>query len=297
MAKSPRIDKASFGDGVGWLINGGEMLARGGAPLLRVAVVVLLVSLIQAVPLIGPLALMLISPAITAGLLNVFRAVDRGEAVDHRTVLAGLTDSGTRGSLLVLGAVLLVGLFAALAALTAWLSPQMDVQELARLANDPQAMNENPQQLFALFEGVNVFGGLVIAAVVGGLTLAALYFAVPLVFFWHWPVLAALLWSLRALLANWIAFLGFGLVLVGVLLVAGLVFGLFAGIVTLALGAIGQFVVQLLYIALSLFVQLLIAAAQWRSFVRVFPAATGSGGPGDSLGSDSDSGSSGRVEL
>ncbi|MGK7294470.1 MAG: BPSS1780 family membrane protein [Candidatus Wenzhouxiangella sp. M2_3B_020] len=297
MAKSPRIDKASFGDGVGWLINGGELLGRGGAPLLRVAVVLLLVSLIQAVPLIGPVALMLISPAITAGLLNVFRAVDRGEAVDHRTVLAGLTDSNTRGSLLVLGAVLLVGLFAALAALMAWLSPQMDIQELARLANEPQAMNENPQQLFALFEGVNVFGGLVIAAVIGALTLAALYFAVPLVFFWNWPVLAALLWSVRALLVNWIAFVGFGMVLIGVLLIAGLVFGLFAGIVSLALGAIGQFVVQLLYIALSLFVQLLIAAAQWRAFVRVFPAATGANGSDSDSDSDSGSGSDDRVEL
>lgn len=295
MAQSPRIDKASFGDGVGWLINGGEMLAKGGGPLLRVAVVLLLVSLIQAVPLLGPLALMLVSPAITAGLLNVFRAVDRGEAVDHRTVLAGLTDSDTRGPLLVLGAVLIFGLFAAMAALMAWLSPQMDVQELARLANDPRAMNENPQQLFALFEGVNVFGGLAVAAVIGALTLAALYFAVPLVFFWHWPVLAALLWSVRALLANWIAFLGFGMVLIGVLLIAGLVFGLFAGIVSLALGAFGQFVVQLLYIAMSLFVQLLIAAAQWRAFVRVFPAATGTGGSDDAPGSGSDSGS--RVEL
>jgi len=277
------IDKASFGDGTGWLIAGGELLARGGAPLLRVALVVLLISLLQIVPAIGPLLLVLISPLVTAGLLDTFRRIEAGEPVAGDSVLAGFRDPGARARLLVLGAVLLLGTGAAIGALGAWLSPQMDLQALTQLMADPETMNQEPERLIAMFEGVNVFGGLVIAATIFAVTLAALYFGVPLVFFWHWPVAAALLFSLRALLINWLAFLGFGLVLVGTLLAAGILYGLVAGIVSLALGAAGAFFVQLLSMALSLFVQLLVAAAQWRAFLRVFPA-----GPGRSEGDGGD---------
>jgi len=270
--KSPEIHKAGFGDGTGWLISGGELMSRGGSALLRVVLVLLAVSLIQVVPLIGTLALMLVSPALTAGMLNVFRAIQQRETPGVETVLAGLSDSRCRGGLLMLGAFFVIGLFAAIGALSAWLAPQMDMQALTRFLNDPEAMNNNPEQLLVLFEGVNVFGGLALAAVVLALVLGGLYFAVPLVFFWNWPVFTALLWSLRAMLVNWLAFLGFGLVVVGVFLLAGIAFAIISGILSLALAGAGVFLVQLLSMAMSLFLQLLVAAAQWRSFVQVFPA-------------------------
>ncbi|MEX2498720.1 MAG: BPSS1780 family membrane protein [Wenzhouxiangellaceae bacterium] len=275
MSQSPTIYKASFGDGTGWLIGGGELLARGGSALLRVVLVLLVISLIQIVPLIGTLVLLLISPALTAGMLNVFRAVEERAEPGVETVLAGLRDPRRRLPLLMLGVFFVVGMFAAFGALAAWLAPQMDMQALTEFMNDPEAMNNNPEQLFALFQGVDVFGGLLIATVVLALVLGGLYFAVPLVFFWNWPVLTALLWSLRALLVNWLAFLGFGLVVIGVFLLAGIAFAVVSGVFTLALGNAGVYVVQLLSMALSLFLQLLIAAAQWRSFVQVFPAGGG----------------------
>lgn len=270
--KSPHIHKASFGDGAGWLISGGELMSRGGSALLRVVLVLLAISLVQVVPLIGTLALMLVSPALTAGMLNVFRAVQQRETPGVETVLAGLSDGRRRGGLLMLGAFFVIGLLAAMGLLGAWLAPQMDMQALSEFLSDPEAMNNNPEQLLVLVQGVNVFGGLALAAVVMALVLGGLYFAVPLVFFWNWPVVTALIWSLRALAINWLAFLGFGLVVVGVFLVAGITFAIISGIVSLALGSAGAFIVQLLSMALSLFLQLLVAAAQWRSFVQVFPA-------------------------
>lgn len=281
MSQSPTIARASFGDGTGWLIAGGNTLARGGAAMLRVALVLLLISLLQLVPVLGPLLLLLISPAVTAGVLNVYRAVEHGEPVGHETVLQGLLRSDRRGRLLVLGAFFMLGAFAALAAISAWLSPQMDMQALTALLNDPETLNSEPERLFALFEGVNVMGGLIIAVVIFGLVLGALYFAVPLVFFWGWPVVTALLWSLRAVLVNWVAFLGFGLALIGLFLVLGIGLALFSGILSLALGPAGAPVVQLLTMALSLFVQLLVGAAQWRAFLRVFPADGSDGSPGE----------------
>lgn len=275
--RSPHIHRASFGDGTGWLISGGELLSRGGSALLRVVLVLLAISLVQVIPLVGMLALLLISPALSAGMLNVFRTIQEGRTPGIETVLAGLSDGRSRGALLILGAFFLLGLFAAIGALSAWLSPQMDMQALAEFLNDPDAMNNNPEQLLVLFEGVNVFGGLIISALVLALVLGGLYFAVPLVFFWNWPVFTALIWSLRALLVNWLAFLGFGLVVIGVFLLAGITFAVVSGIVTLALGTAGVFIVQLLSMALSLFLQLLVAAAQWRSFVQVFPAGADGG--------------------
>jgi len=281
MNRSPHIHKASFGDGAGWLIGGGELLGRGGSALLRVVLVLLLISLIQIVPLIGSLLLLLISPALTAGMLNVFRRLEQGASPDTATVLTGLRDPGARGPLLALGAFLAVGLFAAVGALTAWLAPQMDLQALAEVLSDPETLETEPQRLFSLFEGVNVFGGLVLAVLVLAVVLGGLYFAVPLVFFWNWPVFTALLWSLRALFVNWIAFVGLGLVIIGVLLLAGITFAIVSGIVSLALGMAGAFFVQLLSMALSLFFQLLIAAAQWRSFTQVFPAGPDEPADGD----------------
>ena len=272
MTGTPHIHKATFGDGTGWLIGGGELLGRGGSALLRVVLVLLVISLIQIVPLIGTLALMLISPALTAGMLNVFRRVEHGASPGTETVLAGLRDADRRGPLLWLGAFFIIGIFVAVGVLGAWLAPQTDLQALGELLNDPQGLESNPEQFFALFEGVNVFGGLLLGLVVMAAVLGGLYFAVPLVFFWRWPVFTALLWSLRALLINWIAFLGFGLVVIGVFLLAGITFGFISGIISLALGTAGMIIVQLLSIALSLFLQLLVAAAQWRSFVQVFPA-------------------------
>jgi len=277
MTRSPYIYKATFGDGTGWLIGGGELMGRGGSSLLRVVLVLLVISLIQIVPLIGTLVLMVISPALTAGMLNVFRSVEQDTSPSIETVLAGLRDADRRGPLLVLGVFFVIGIFIAVGALGAWLAPQMDLQALAESMEDPEALESSPEQLFALFEGVNVFGGLLIGVVVMAAVLGGLYFAVPLVFFWNWPVFTALLWSLRALLVNWIAFLGFGLVVIGVFLLAGIIFAFVSGIVSLALGTAGAFIAQLLSMALSLFLQLLVAAAQWRSFIQVFPA-----GPDDS---------------
>ena len=44
--------------------------------------VLLLISLLQLIPALGPLLLLLISPAVTAGVLNVYRAVEHGDYED-----------------------------------------------------------------------------------------------------------------------------------------------------------------------------------------------------------------------
>jgi hypothetical protein len=194
MSASPRILRASFSDGVRWLTQGADLLGRDGSLMLRVAAWLVVITLIQMVPVIGVPLLVLISPALTGGMLGLFRRVDAGQPARPEQVFDGLRNPVVRTRLLVLGGFLLIGVFAAVMAVFAWLSPQMDMEALNALMGDPQAMESDPDRLFALFEGVNLFGGFALGAVVMGLVLGALYFGVPLVFFWNWPVIAALLW-------------------------------------------------------------------------------------------------------
>lgn len=287
MSSDPRIVRASFTDGARWLTDGANLVGRGGGALVRVAAWLVVLSLLQAVPLVGLPLMIVISPVLTGGLLGIFRRLDgaaaspEASAFPSTALFDGFREASIRSRLLGLGGLLLLGLLASLLVLGAWLSPQMDLEALNALMADPQRMEQEPDALFALFEGVNLFGGIALGAAVLALVLGALYFAVPLVFFWRWPLFAALLWSLRAALVNWAAFLAYGLVLVGVLFLAGLLFIMLGGLLTLALGAFGQLMVQVLSVLISLFVQLLFAAAQWRAFRQVFPAG---GGPDGSRG-------------
>jgi hypothetical protein len=200
----------------------------------------------------------------------VFYDIERGRPFGPATMLSGLADADARSRLIGIGVVFVAGMFFAGLVFVGWISGQTDIEALSQVLSDPQA-SQDPMQVMALLEGVNWFGPMAVAAVVVGLVLSATYFAVPLVFFWRWPVIAALVFSLRAVLANWIAFLGFGLIVFGVLLLLGLMITVFGTILQLALGTIGAFLLQLLVILLSLFFQLLMAAAQWRAFLRVFP--------------------------
>lgn len=277
MSSEPHIARASFADGARWLIEGANLVGRGGGALLRVAAWLIAVSLIQIVPLIGPPLLIVLSPALTGGMLGVFRRIDEAAPLDPLAVFDGFRDPVVRTRLLVLGGVLLAGLFCAMLTLGAWFSAQMSpgaLDELSALMADQQRMEQDPMALVRLFEGVNVFAGIALAGGLLALVLGAMYFAVGLVFFWRWPVIAALLWSLRAVLRNWLAFLGYGAVLIGLMLVMGFGFVLIGGLISVALGAAGQLFLQIFTLILSMLFQLILAAAQWKSFRQVFPSGS-----------------------
>lgn len=281
MSGRARIRKAPFGAGLGWLLEGSELIGRGGSGLARIAGLLLVLPLVQLLPAVGPVLGALITPLFVAGMLNVAAAIESGRGATLPDLVAGFNRSATRWSLLALGLFSILGGAASMMILLGWLAPQMDMAALAALLNDPQALQADPMQLFEMFAGVNVFGGLALALIVLALVLSMLYFAVPLVFFWRWPLFSALLWSLRAVMVNWQPFLAFGLVTIGGLLLLGLTFALFSGLVTLALGQAGMFLSQVALLALTVFVQWVLAAAQWKAFSAIFPADAGHETPGD----------------
>lgn len=263
MKQQPEIRRVGFGRGFRWLLAAAELMGRGGRSLAAVAGLLALFMLLQIVPVLGPAVLSLLTPLLTAGLLITYHRITRVEPAGATTLLAGWHEPRSRSGLLMLGVWLILGSLAAILALGAWLAPQVDLRELERAMNDPEAV-------FTILREVRLIGGILIAGVILTVVLAALYFAVPLVGFAYWPVTVAGLWSLRAVLVNWAAFLGLTAGLILVFAASMIIFALVGFVLGLALGEAALVVSQILGILLGLFLQVLMAGAQYVAFREVF---------------------------
>lgn len=284
MNPSPEIRRVGFGRGLRWLLSGADLLSRGARLLVPVSGLLLLVMMIQIVPVIGPAILALISPLLTAGLMAAFHATVRSQSTGPSVLFAGWRNERTRFPLLFLGLWLSLGALLAIMALGMWIAPQVDPEALERALGDPQAT-------VRLLIGLDLVGGLLIAGTIMGLVLGALYFAVPLVFFAERPVGHSLLQSLRALLVNWVAFLGLFVAMLALIAAVVLVMGLVSMVLGLALGPAGEFLVRMVGILAGLFIQVLLAGAQYVAFREVF---TWSDTHGESPESGADAG---RLEV
>ncbi len=283
MSAPAPFQRRSFGEGLRWLPAGAELFATGFGPLAGIASLWLFVSLLGAlIPFLGQLLLVLFTPLLTAGVLFGFDRVARGEAPSPMTLFAGWQDPGRRARLLLLGALSIFGSMLAAAVLVGWIGSQIDPSELEAAMSSPQALAE-------ALAGASIGPGLLLAVVLFGLVLAALFFAIPLVMFLEWPVLPALWMSLRASLANWLAFLGFGLAFLAVAMGLGVIMAIVTGATELMLGQFGVFVIQVLILLITLLVQMLMAGAQYVAFRQIF------GLPADPKGDDPDPGGDDRL--
>lgn len=263
MTQGPQIRRHGFTRGFRWLLFAGDLFGRGARTLVPVAGLLLLVFMIQLVPLIGPLVAVLITPMLTAGLLVAFRAVSAGEQATPGVLFSGWRDERARPGLLLLGVWLMAGSALAILVLAMWLAPQVDLAGVEEAMQDPEALIE-------LLAGANLFGGMVLMSLILAVVLGGLYFAVPLVYFSRWPVGVSLLWSLRALLRNWLAFLGFGAALLVLLVALFLIIGFVSMTLVLAIGQAANLLLQLLNLLMMLFIQVLAAGAQYVAFREVF---------------------------
>jgi hypothetical protein len=179
------------------------------------------------------------------------------------TLFAGWRDPARRSGLLLIGTWSLLGSMLAAIVLVGWLSSQIDPSEL-------EAAMASPETLAQALSGVSVGGGLLLAGLVFSLVLAAIYFAIPLVMFDRWPTWAALLTSLKAVILNWAAFLGFGLAFLVFAAALGLILVLVVSVISLALGQFGLMLSQVLFLLVTMFVQVLMAGTQYLAFCQVF---------------------------
>lgn len=265
MSQSYNIHRASFRQGLSWLPASAEMMRSGFRPLLGIAALWLLVSLIGLIPLIGQLIIVIITPMLTAGVLLAFDRLGEQRIPQPTTLFAGWHDPLRRNSLLTLGLFMLGGAMAAALILFSWLGGQMGQEQLQALLRQ-----ESPEAVAQALSNVSIGGGLLLATLVMGLVLAGLYFSVALVMFGKAPALQAFLVSIKAVLVNWVAFVGYLLALFAIALGFGFILLLVTGLLTLALGTIGAFITQIVTLLAFMLFQILMAGAQYLAFSQVF---------------------------
>lgn len=272
---SPEYRKPGFSAGLRWLPAAAELLFSSFGPLAGLAALWLLVSMIAVVPIIGQLAMMLITPLLTAGAIAAFAQVSAGRRPAPTMLFAAWGRPELRNRLFALGAFGVLGSLLALLVLSSWLGSQVSIEQIQAAQQSPDAMAEMLQQ-------VSLGPLLLVAAGVLMVVMAAMYFAIPLVMFRDIGAVGALTASLRAVVANWSAFLGFGLAVIAMVVALGFVFGIFMMILGLAMGTAGQMITQVLFMLAAMLVQVLMAGSQWIAYADVF----GSPGRGDESGKD-----------
>lgn len=264
MSHGPRIRPVGFSAGFRWLPSAADMMFSGLGPMTGVASLWLLVSLLaMVIPVLGQIILVLFTPLLTAGVLATFDILAARRRPHPFTLFAGWQDPVRRGGLLLIGSFSLVGSMLAALVLVGWMSSQVDMAQL-------EAAMASPETLAQTLSGVSVGGGLILAALLFSLVLAAIYFAIPLVMFDRWPTIRALTTSLKAVLINWAAFLGFGLAFLIFAAAVGLILVLVVSVISLALGQFGLFLSQVIFLLVTMFVQVLMAGTQYVAFCQIF---------------------------
>ncbi len=283
MSQHYNIHRAGFRQGLGWLPASAEMMRGGIRPLVGIAALWLLVSMIGFIPLIGQLVFVIITPLLTAGVMLAFDRLGEQRIPRPTTLFAGWHDPVRRGNLLLLGVFMLGGAMISALILFSWLGSQLGQEQLQALLTQ-----ESPEATVEALSGVSFGGGLLLAALMMGLVLAGLYFSVALVMFGKAPAARAFLISIKAVLVNWIAFIGYLLALFAIALGFGVILVLITSFLTLALGAVGAFITNILTLMGAMLFQVLMAGAQYLAFSQVF---------GWSPGLEDDEGSGPTVSL
>ncbi len=260
---TPQIYKRGFRSGLSWLPAGAELLARHWRPLLGVASLWLLVSLLASlIPIIGQIGLMVLTPLLTGGLLFAFDRARSGAEVRPGLLFIAWSQPARRAAMIGLGLISLIGTFLAAMVFAGWLTSQIDPAVL-------EANLDNPEALAPLLRETSLGGGIILALSLFLVVAAGLFFAVPVVMFGGLSTGSALRYSYRACFNNLPALFGLLLAVVGFGLALGFLMVLVVSLLSLALGAAGQFFSQLIIVATTLFAQVVLSGTQYVAFCDV----------------------------
>ncbi len=265
---APDFRKRGFAAGLRWLPAAAELLFSGFRPLAGLAALWLLVSMIAVVPIVGQLAVMLITPLLTAGAIAAFAQLSAGRRPAPTMLFAAWGRPELRNRLFALGAFGIMGSLLVLLVVASWLSGQVTPDQI-------QAAQQSQQAMAEMLEQISLGPMLLVAAALLAVVMAAMYFAIPLVMFRDITTASALTGSLRAVITNWSAFLGFGLAVIAMVVGLGFVFGIVLMTLGLALGTTAQMIAQVVFMLVAMLVQVLMAGSQWVAFTDVFGSPGG----------------------
>jgi hypothetical protein len=273
MPAKPIIVPASRG--IAWIMQSWSLLRMQAGRLLIIAFLMQMLLGLTQVPLLGILVVISV-PGLSAGILEAFHVTGRGGQPALSVLFMPLSSTQHRGRFFALGAlVFAVGVLCISVLLPG--GEQMPDQEL--MSRLQQGDVDAVAMLDPDYLGRMVMAFLAGVAISGTIS----YFTIPLVWFHDRKMIPALLEGLRAMVANWKAFLvlGFGMVVISVpiALLVGFLFNMAGG------GGIGSIMVMGFVMMLLLLFQLMLFGTQYCSAREIF-GETDTGRPEPDLPGD-----------
>lgn len=209
------------GRGWQWIVDGFALFRR--YPLMWIAVTVVLVLIWMVsflIPLLGPLLFNLLSPVLFAGMMIGCRAVENGEELELAHLFSGFKKNPA--ALVTIGGVYLVGTILVVGVIFMAAGGSMPPAVFDKSGGDVHAVAAAMRSMaFALTIGFALYLPL----------LMLIWFAPLLVVFNDLTPVEAMKTSFFACLANWLAFLVYGLVILVLWFIASI--PLFLGLVVL----------------------------------------------------------------
>lgn len=198
--------------GIVWFSGGWRIFMKNPGLWVVLGIIMLAITVVLSIiPILGILALALVTPVLVAGLLYAAREADAGRTLDVLHLFQGFRDKEKLTPLLSLGGLALAGLLTSLALAFLVVGGSMVTMMLS---------GERPQMAAGAMGGF-MFAGLIIL-VVGLLVATAIVYAIPLVMFHGTPAGAAMRSSFNASLRNFLPLLVFSVVYLFAAIVATL---------------------------------------------------------------------------
>jgi uncharacterized membrane protein len=211
--------KVEAGEGWNWVVNGWKLFVKNPVMLIAFCVVILLITIVLAfIPFIGALALMLITPALTGGVLYAIKQLDDGGQMEFGHLFQAFQDKEKTGPMLTLGALLLAAGFVIGIVMAVIVGGSM-AAIMAGSGGDPGAIN-------ATGAGIAGMVGVIVILVLEVLLLMGFIYATPLVMLGGEDPIPAVKSSFFACLSNWLPLLIFGIIYVVLSFIALIPFGL-----------------------------------------------------------------------
>lgn len=238
-----------------WIVDGFAIFRRNPALYSMLVVSYWLTAVfLNLLPFIGAVASAMVVPGLSVGLMQAARDLDQGRPVGLQTLFGGLRRNPR--TLVILG---ILYLFCTLGALV--LAALFDGGDLARFVLGGKDVDKE-----AIESGALIAPALFVMALMTPV-LMAWWFA-PVLAAWHGQgVGKSLFFSFAACLLNWRAFLAYG---AGLVLVAALLPGLFAGLLLLLFPEAQALITALLTVPMMLIVLPAVFASFYVSYRDVF---------------------------
>lgn len=241
----------------GWnWIFGGFAIFRRNPVMLGMLVVTywMTVIFLNILPLVGALAASLAIPGLSVGLMQAARNIERGQPVGLQTLYGSFKDNAR--TLFALGGTYLCATLGVLS-----MSAVIDGGELLRFM-----LSSSPADRAAIDSTDFMIPGLFVMAAITPVIMA--YWFAPVLAAWHRLSLGrSLFFSFMACWMNWRPFLTYGL---GLLLVGGVIPGVFLGLLLVILPAGANFVTALVTVPMLMIVAPVIFASFYVCYRDIF---------------------------